>query len=441
MTAPSPVGGPVLARLADVPPVGAGPLRCRVDGVEIGLFRVGDQVIAWRDLCPHEAAPVCRGTIAGTRLQSAVGDYRYGRAEEILRCPWHGWEFDLITGHHLAAGSGARLRSHPIEVRDGLIFDAAGLAQDRPLMITRRADAADRVIMLELRPADDAPLPAWAPGAHVELELGSGRRRHYSLCGDPGDRTRYRIAILHEPAGRGGSAELHDAGQVSTTVIMKRLRNRFPLVGAPRHLFVAGGIGITGVLSMARSVDRRHGRYELVYAGRSAAAMAFRDEVAELPGARMIITERDGRPDLTTMIAAVPDDTVIHCCGPAGMITEVIEAGRRYGKRVITESFAGDVAPASSAGPRRRFEVDLARSGRRFEVGADETILTALRRDGFGHAASSCEQGWCGSCETRVLAGTPEHHDTVLTDDERQEADRMMICVGRAADGRLTLDL
>lgn len=433
--------GPVLARIEDVPPVGAGPLRCRVDGVEIGLFRVGDRVVAWRDLCPHEAAPVCRGTIAGTRLESTVGDYRYGRAEEILRCPWHGWEFDLVTGHHLAAGSGARLRSHPIELRDGVIFDAAGLAQDRPLVITRREPAADRVIMLELRAADGVPLPAWAPGAHVELELGSGRRRHYSLCGDPGDRTAYRIAVLREEAGRGGSAELHQGAEPGGRVIMKRLRNRFALVGASRYLFLAGGIGITGVLPMARSVARRRGAYDLVYVGRAATTMAFRHEVAALPRARMIMTEQDGRPDVATLVAGTDDGTVIYCCGPAGMITEAIRAGELHGRRVITETFVGAVAPASTGTARRTFEVELARSGGRLAVGADETILAALRRTGFDHAASSCEQGWCGSCETRVLAGTPEHHDTVLSDEEREEADRMMICVGRAAAGRLTLDL
>lgn len=440
MTVTERPAGPVLARLADVPPVGAGPLRRTIDGVEVGLFRVADRVIAWRDLCPHEAAPVCRGTIAGTRLESAVGDYRYGRAEEILRCPWHGWEFDLVTGRHLAGGSGARLRSHPIEVRDGLIFDAAGLALDRPLVITRRTDAAERVIMLGLEPADAAPLPAWAPGAHVELELGSGRRRHYSLCGDPRDRTAYRIAVLRQRDGRGGSSELHDTGRPGKPVIMKRLRNRFPLVGAPRHLFLAGGIGITGILPMVRSVARRRGTYELVYVGRNAATMAFRDELADVPEARMIMTERVGRPDLTAIIAGVADGTVIYCCGPAGMITEVTEAGLTYGRRVITESFAGPTAMTTDAGPRRSFEVELARSGRRLRVGAEETILAALRRDGLDQA-SSCEQGWCGSCETRVLAGTPEHHDTVLTVDEREEADRMMICVGRSADDRLTLEL
>jgi len=433
------VNGLVLARLADVPPPGRGALRCRAGTVEIGLFRVGDEVVAWRDLCPHEAAPVCRGTISGTRLVSAVGDYRYGRAGEILRCPWHGWEFDLATGQHLAGGSGARLRAHPIEVRGGLIFDAAGLAQDRELIIAERVDAAAGVIVLDLRPADDAPLAAWAPGAHVELELPSGRRRHYSLCGDPADRACYRIAVLREETGRGGSAELHEAARCGERLLLRRIRNRFPLTPG-RHLFLAGGIGITGVLAMARSEARRTGHSRLVQIGRSRSTTAFLDETAELPGAELIMTERDGRPDLTALVAGTEPGTVIYCCGPERMITEVKAAGERHGRRVIIESFVPQPAPAG-AGDHRPFQLELARSGRVIDVGADESILEALHRSGVDHAASSCRQGWCGSCETRVLAGVPEHRDTVLAEEERADADRMMICVGRATGERMTLDL
>ncbi|CAM3729074.1 2Fe-2S iron-sulfur cluster-binding protein [Occultella aeris] len=436
------MSGPLLARLEDIPSAGEGPFRCSVDGEELGLFRVGEQVIAWRDLCPHEAAQVCRGTIAGTRLESDVGDYRFGRAREILRCPWHGWEFDLRTGHHLASGSGARLRSHPIEVRDGLVFDAAGLAHDRELVITGRHEVAEAVVVLDLSPADDAPLPAWAPGAHIDLELASGRRRQYSLCGDPRDRTSYRIAVLREVAGRGGSAEVHDDGQLGARLLMKRIRNRFPLVGASRYLFIAGGIGITAMLAMARSVSRRRGAAELVYVGRTSDAMPFRDEVAALGFARTIMTDADGRPDLTAMLAATGDETVIYCCGPTEMITQVAAAGERLGRRVVTESFTGPATPAHADDQDGRdFDVVLAGSGQRVTVGATETILEALRREGIGHAASSCEQGWCGSCETRVLEGAPQHRDTVLTDAEREESDRMMICVGRATGDCLTLDL
>lgn len=428
-----------LAHVADVPPAGEGALRCTADGVDIGLFRVGEQLVAWRDVCPHEAAPVCRGKVTGTRLESSVMEYRYGRAQEILRCPWHGWEFDLLTGEHLASGSGARLRSHPIEIRNGKIYDAAGLRHERTLVVDTRRELTERITELQLTPADGLPLPSWAPGAHLELQLPSGAVRHYSLCGDPRDRNTFTIAVLRELEGRGGSAQMHRLSP-GDRIAMTKIRNRFPLRPAPRYLFIAAGIGITAVLSMAHLAHRRRDDFDLVYITRQRSSAAYWDSAEGLPGARIICTAEQDRPDIAELISSTTPETVIYGCGPPGMITELHAAGERFDRTVTTEAFAAPERAPAASGPQYPFELIAQRSGTRVQVGAEETILEALNREGI-RPPSSCTSGWCGSCETTVLAGSPDHRDTVLTDEEREAAETMMVCVGRSAGPSITLDL
>src|SRR5690606_8859268 len=155
---------------------------------------VGEDIVAWRDVCPHAAAPVCRGVVGGTLLTSKVYEYRYGRDQEVVQCPWHGWEFDLIDGKHLAEGSAVRLRSYPLRIEDGVIYDGTPPNRvDLEVRVTRATQETERVLVVELSGADGSRLPAWTPGTHVELLLPSGRVRHYSLCGETNDRHTYRI--------------------------------------------------------------------------------------------------------------------------------------------------------------------------------------------------------------------------------------------------------
>ncbi|MFE7516676.1 PDR/VanB family oxidoreductase [Streptomyces sp. NPDC057540] len=292
---------------------------------------------------------------------------------------------------------------------------------------------AEGVRGLLLGDPEGAPLAPWEPGAHLEVTLPSGAVRHYSLCGDPADRTTYRLGVLREPAGRGGSEEVHTSVGEGTVLDVRGPVNRFPLVPAERYLFVAGGIGITPLLPMIRSLPP--GSWSLVYGGRSLASMAYREELAGLPGVTLVPQDTAGLPDLAAVLAGQPAGTAVYCCGPEGLLRAVQD---RWPGPLHLERFgAAPVERSSGAGG---FEVELRRTGRTLRVEPGRTLLDTVREVVPG-VAYSCEEGWCGTCETKVLAGTPEHHDTVLGEDEKASGTTMMICVGRSRGDRLVLDL
>ncbi|MFE7597990.1 PDR/VanB family oxidoreductase [Streptomyces sp. NPDC057494] len=278
-----------------------------------------------------------------------------------------------------------------------------------------------------------AALAPWEPGAHLEVTLPSGAVRHYSLCGDPADRTTYRLGVLREPGGRGGSEEVHTSVGEGTVLDVRGPFNRFPLVPAERYLFVAGGIGITPLLPMIRSLPP--GSWSLLYGGRSLATMAYREELSALPGVTLVPQDTAGLPDLDAVLAGQPAGTAVYCCGPEGLLRAVED---RWAGPLHMERFgAGPVERASGEGA---FEVELRRTGRTLRVEPGRTLLDTVREVVPG-VAYSCEEGWCGTCETKVIAGTPEHHDTVLGEDEKASGTTMMICVGRSRGDRLVLDL
>ncbi|MFC9702845.1 PDR/VanB family oxidoreductase [Streptomyces sp. NPDC056943] len=292
---------------------------------------------------------------------------------------------------------------------------------------------AEGVLGLLLADPTGAELPPWEPGAHLEVTLPSGTVRHYSLCGDPADRSTYRLGILREPAGRGGSEELHTTVGEGTVLGVRGPVNRFPLVPAERHLFIAGGIGITPLLPMVRSLPP--GSWSLLYGGRSLAAMAYRDELAALPGVTLVPQDTAGLPDLDAVLAGLAPDTAVYCCGPEGLLRAVEE---RWSGTLHSERFGAGSAGATAA--EGGFEVELRRTGRVLRVESGRSLLDAVREVVPG-VAYSCEEGWCGTCETKVVAGTPEHHDSVLGEDEKASGTTMMICVGRSRGPRLVLDL
>ncbi|MFB7590597.1 PDR/VanB family oxidoreductase [Streptomyces sp. NPDC056169] len=297
---------------------------------------------------------------------------------------------------------------------------------------------AEGVLGLLLADPAGAALPPWEPGAHLEVTLPSGAVRHYSLCGDPADRSTYRLGVLREPAGRGGSEEVHTSVGEGTVLGVRGPFNRFPLVPAERHLFIAGGIGITPLLPMVRSLPP--GSWSLLYGGRSLAAMAYRDELAALPGVTLVPQDTAGLPDLDAALGGLPASTAVYCCGPEGLLRAVEE---RWPGPLHTERFGAPPAGQESSGGAEGFDgfdVELRRSGRTLRVEPGRTLLDAVREVLPG-VAYSCEEGWCGTCETKVLAGTPEHHDSVLGEEEKASGTTMMICVGRSRGARLTLDL
>ncbi|MGW9440539.1 PDR/VanB family oxidoreductase [Streptomyces sp. NPDC055607] len=284
---------------------------------------------------------------------------------------------------------------------------------------------AEGVLGLLLADPAGADLPPWEPGAHLEVTLPSGAVRHYSLCGDPGDRGAYRLGVLREPAGRGGSEEVHASVGPGTVLGVRGPFNRFPLVPAERYLFVAGGIGITPLLPMVRSLPP--GSWSLLYGGRSLASMAYREELAGLPAVTLVPQDTEGLLDLDAALGGLSPSTAVYCCGPEGLLRAVEE---RWEGPLHTERF-GAAASDGSEGSEGGFEVELRRSGRTVRVEPGRSLLDAVREVVPG-VAYSCEEGWCGTCETKVLAGTPEHHDSVLGEEEKAAGASMMICVGRS---------
>jgi ferredoxin-NADP reductase len=314
-----------------------------------------------------------------------------------------------------------------------------------PLVVSDRAVVAldHDVIALRLTAADGEALPRWHPGSHIDVHLPSGRLRQYSLCGDPADSHAYRIAVRRIPGGGGGSVEIHDDLPVGATVTTSGPRNAFPLTvpgyGSPtqRVRFIAGGIGITPILPMLAAAQRLGVDWSMIYTGRSADSLPFLDEVAEF-GERITIRTDDesGLPTAADLLGDCPDGTTVYACGPAPMLTSV--RAHLVGRDDVELHFERFAAPPVVDG--HEFVVSVASTGAEVRVGADETALAALVRSGV-NAPYSCQQGFCGTCRTRVLAGAVDHRDTLLTDPER-DAGMMLICVSRASgDDDLVLDL
>lgn len=324
---------------------------------------------------------------------------------------------------------------------------SAPVGHDDRLELTvtdRRLVARDQdVVALTLAPADDGQLPPWRPGAHLDIELPSGRLRQYSLCGDPGHRDVYRIAVRRIPDGGGGSAEVHDALVIGTTVTTHGPRNAFPLTlpgyGSParRLRFIAGGIGVTPILPMLSQAELFGVDWSMVYAGRSRDSLPFVDELAAF-GERVEIRTDDvhGLPTPAELLGACPDGTTVYACGPAPMLTGI--RATLAGRDNVELHFERFAAPPVIDG--EQFSVGLASTGATVPVGADETLLSALQRADVW-PPYSCRQGFCGTCRTRVLSGRVDHRDTLLTDVERTDG-MMLICISRAAKGdNLMLDL
>ncbi|MFF5429752.1 PDR/VanB family oxidoreductase [Streptomyces griseofuscus] len=341
----------------------------------------------------------------------------------------------LLAGAALLTRSALRRRVQvsPLWPMPALETPISGRPRSRALrlLLTAHETIADGVVRLRL---EGAELPRWTPGAHLDLVLPSGLVRQYSLCGDPADTSAYTVATRLVEDGRGGSREVHEQLAEGMELEVRGPRNRFPLAEAQSYVFVVGGIGITPVLPMLRALPE-DAAWRLLYCGRARASMPFLDEVRELAGDRLTLVaeDEDGRPDLDALFAAVAPGTAVYCCGPEGLM-EAVAARVPEGAALHLERFA----PRASADGNTAFEVELRRSGRTVSVPADSTVLAAVRRELPG-TVYSCEQGFCGTCQQRVLEGEVEHRDELLTDAERH--DSMLICVSRARGERLVLDL
>jgi cytochrome P450/ferredoxin-NADP reductase len=299
---------------------------------------------------------------------------------------------------------------------------------------------ADGVVALGLRGLGDHPLPRWEPGAHVDLILEGVATRQYSLCGDLDDHHAWRLGILRDPKGSGGSLYVHDRLEVGDVVRVRGPRNNFPLVESPRYLFIAGGIGITPILAMIAAAEAAGSEWELVYGGRQRASMAFLDELAA-HGDKVSVRPQDetGLLDLDSLLGTPRPETLVYCCGPEPLLAAVEQhcAGWPKGSLHVERFTPKPLTEPVLAGA---FEVHLAQSDLTLTVPPDRSILSVVEEAGVG-VLSSCAEGTCGTCETNVLEGVPDHRDSVLDADERAANDCMMICVSRASTPRLVLDL
>ncbi|MFJ4651649.1 PDR/VanB family oxidoreductase [Nocardia sp. NPDC088792] len=311
------------------------------------------------------------------------------------------------------------------------------------VVVERRVEAHDTdVISLLMCAQDGRALPPWRPGAHLDLELPSGRVRQYSLCGDPADTHAYRVAVRRIPNGGGGSLEVHDELKVGSKLTVRGPRNAFPFVlpgfgsSAARVHFVAGGIGITPILPMVRMAHRLGVDWTMVYAGRSRDTIPFLEEIESF-GKRVTVRTDDehGLPTGADLLAGVGPDTSVYCCGPVVMTQAIADTVREMpGVEMYSERFSAP--PVVNGTP---FQVELARSDATVDIPADKSVLEEVLKT-RPETAYSCRQGFCRTCRVRVLDGDVEHRDTVLTADERAAGD-MLICVSRCTGDRLVLDL
>lgn len=315
------------------------------------------------------------------------------------------------------------------------------------LVVRRRSAPANGVAVLDLGYPADHPgcpeLPRWQPGAHIDLLLGDDLVRQYSLCGDPREPTVWRIGVLLDPASRGGSQFVHERLHEGATVTVRGPRNHFPMVESARYRFIAGGIGITPIMTMLDAAETSGADWTLLYGGRNRSSMAFADDLRGRYPDRVTIWPQDecGLLDLDSLLRDPAEDTAIYCCGPEALLAAVEERCTGWPSGSLhVERFAAKAATAEQvATALESFEVVCQRSGVTIEVGPDDSVLELVEDAGVP-ITTSCYEGVCGSCRARVLEGVPDHRDSVLKDADKEAGD-MIICVSRSRTPKLVLDL
>jgi ferredoxin-NADP reductase len=313
------------------------------------------------------------------------------------------------------------------------------------LLVRQLTWEADGVLSVSLCRPDRGEMPAWEAGAHIDLVLSRDLIRQYSLCGDPADTSEWRIAVLREDPGTGGSRYVHDQLRPGALVAAMGPRNNFPLVDASTYKFVAGGIGVTPFLPMVAELNARAVDWSLLYGGRRRASMAFLSDLDGY-GSRVTVRPEDqyGLLDLSGFLGEADPETAVYCCGPEALITAVEKecADRGFPDPIIERFHArpGAAAALSDSENDRAFEVVLTKSGLRLTVESGQTIVDVLDNAGM-FTTTSCREGYCGICETAVLAGTPDHRDDYLTPEARASNSTMMICCSRSCSDEIELEL
>ena len=323
-------------------------------------------------------------------------------------------------------------------------LDSAGVAiraghKELTMTIAAVRPLAERIVEIELCTGDAIELPEWTPGAHIDLVLPGDIIRSYSLVGSPSDHNSWRVAVLHEANGRGGSALIHKM-KTGNEVRVRWPRNNFALKPAAGYHFLASGIGITPILAMIEVARTQDIPWRLDYVGRSAAQLAYLDRVQGFKETRLHITSKMGRPDLRQLIAQSSPDAAIYACGSQGFLVELEEAAAAAKRNFHTEWFIPKPGALQAAeGSLETFTVHLERSNIDVVVLPGQSIIDACAEAGVMIPAA-CFEGTCGSCLSRVLGGIPDHRDSFLSPTERQSNTLMAACVSKAMTGRLILD-
>ena len=298
---------------------------------------------------------------------------------------------------------------------------------------------AQDILGFRLEPLPGEHFAAFTAGAHVDVALAPGLTRSYSLLNDPAQGDAYEIAVQLDPTTRGGSRHIHEQWRAGQCIEVSAPRNNFPLFeNASRTILVAGGIGITPMLSMIARLERLGRAWELHYAVRTRERAAFIDRLEHREAVHLTIDDEPATPrlDLQRLLVTAPADTHVYCCGPAGMLDAFREHGASWGERLHFEYFSADTDIASEGG----YRLELRRSRKTVEVQPGETMLDALLNAGV-NIGFACSEGICGSCRAQVLDGVPDHRDHFLTPAEKAANCAVMVCCSGSRTPSLTLDL
>jgi len=300
--------------------------------------------------------------------------------------------------------------------------------------------AARDTHLYEFAPLDGKPLPAYQPGAHIDLHLPNGLVRQYSLITAEPDPASYTVGIKRDPASRGGSRYIHDELRVGKTLKISAPRNNFALVENASHVvLLAGGIGITPIWCMVQRLAKLGRSWELHYACRSRADMAFLSALEAMSSSRFHFDDEcEGKfLDVAAIVATAPRDAHLYCCGPTPMLNSFEAATANWPREQVHIEYFTPKQEAAKAGG---FVVELARSGKEFTIPEGKSILQVLLDAGVD-VDYSCELGICGACEQRVISGEPDHRDAILTEEEQASNTKVMICCAGCKSERLVLDL
>ncbi|RJF92278.1 PDR/VanB family oxidoreductase [Noviherbaspirillum saxi] len=311
--------------------------------------------------------------------------------------------------------------------------------------VVRKTKEADGIVSFKLQAANGKPLASFSAGSHIDVHVPGGIVRQYSLCNDPHDSSHYQIAVLRDPASRGGSLGMHEQVNQGDVIKISQPKNQFPLVPAERSLLLAGGIGITPILCMAERLTRIGARFKMHYCSRSAERTAFVDRIKASAFASHAQFHFDDagseqKLDLPAILKKAGKETHIYVCGPTGFIEHVVATAKELGVGEEFVHFEYFGAKQADTTGDTAFEVKIASTGACYQIPAGKTVVAILEEQGIS-IPISCEQGVCGTCITRILDGVPDHRDMYFMDNEKAQNDQFTPCCSRAKSTSLTLDL